>query len=291
MQVTARGKINWTLDVVGKRPDGYHRLDMLLQSISLSDSLILRPAQGFSLRLNRGARVPDTGDNLVLKAARVLQAFAGTEKGADIYLSKNIPIGAGMGGGSADAAAVLLALDRMWGLRLPLAELQKIGLSVGADVPFCLAGGLMRAQGIGEILTPLPCARPFWLAAVQPCRGLGTKKVFSVLNWEEIPPEKRPDTEAAVQALARGDLSALARAMGNALMPTSQTLRPEIGQAVEALKGLGAAGAVMTGSGSAVYGVFESAGQAESAWEALKRRWPGAWLTHTCGEGIVFRQE
>lgn len=291
MQVMARAKINWTLDVLGRQPDGYHQLDMLLQSVALSDTITIRPGEELTLRLSQGARVPDTDDNLVLKAAKALKGAAGCSRGADIYLQKNIPIGAGMGGGSADAAAVLAGLNELWELKLPLEELQKIGLAVGADVPFCLWGGLMRARGIGEKLEPLPCARQFWLVVVQPCRGLGTKKVFTSLEWEKIPPSARPDTQAAIQALEQGNLAILCRAMGNALQPTSESLRPEIRTAVQALRLHGARRAMMTGSGSAVYGVFQSAVHARSAWAALKRRWPACFMTHTCLEGLVFREE
>ena len=291
MQVMARAKINWTLDILGRQPDGYHQLDMLLQSVALCDTVTLQPGETLSLRLSQGARVPDTEDNLILKAAKALKEATGCTYGADIYLQKNIPIGAGMGGGSADAAAVLAGLNKLWGISLPLAELQRIGLKVGADVPFCLKGGLQRARGIGEILEPLACARQFWLVVVQPCRGLGTKKVFTTLEWEQIPQSARPDTQAAILALGEGDLHALCRAMGNALQPTSEALRPEIRFAVQALRLQGARQAMMTGSGSAVYGVFASAVHARTAQTALKRRWPACFMTHTCLEGLVFQQE
>ncbi len=291
MQVMARAKINWTLDVLGKQPDGYHQLDMLLQSVALCDTIMLAPGETLTLRLSQGARVPDTEDNLVLKAAKALKEATGCTKGADIYLQKNIPIGAGMGGGSADAAAVLAGLNKLWELSLSVEELQKIGLAAGADVPFCLRGGLMRARGIGEILEPLPCARQFWLVVVQPCRGLGTKKVFTTLEWEKTPESSRPDTQSAILALEQGDLTVLCHAMGNALQPTSETLRPEIRVAVQALRLAGARQAMMTGSGSAVYGVFASAVHARSALGALKRRWPACFMTHTCLEGLIFQEE
>lgn len=291
MRVLARAKINWALDVVGKRPDGYHLLDMLLQSVAVCDTLTIRPGAELHLRLSRGARVPDTDDNLALKAAKALRDAAGVSLGADIFLEKRIPIGAGMGGGSADAAAVLAGLNRLWGLHMPPEELAKIGLAVGADVPFCLKGGLFRAQGVGEILTPLPCARQFWLVAVQPCRGLGTKKVFTTLEWEKVPPDAKPDVQAAMKALENGDLPALGHAMGNALQPTSETMRPEIPMAVKALSAHGAVRAMMTGSGSAVYGVFPDAMRARDAQQALKRRWPNCFMTHTCLEGIMIQEE
>lgn len=291
MQIVARAKINWTLDVVGKQPDGYHQLDMLLQSVALCDIITLRPAEELSLQLHKGARVPGDGDNLVLKAAKALQAASGCNKGAEITLQKRIPVGAGMGGGSADAAAILTGLNRMWELHLPMAELEKIGLGVGADVPFCLTGGLKRATGIGQNLTPLPCARQFWLLVVKPCRGLGTKKVFSSLKIEEIPKESRPDNIKAQKALETGDLHALCHAMGNALQPTSEALLPQIREAAQDLSQSGALRAMMTGSGSAVYGVFASAAGARDARERLRGRWPICIMTHTCLEGLSYSEE
>ena len=145
LEIQAHAKINWTLDAVGKRPDGYHELDMLMQSVSLHDTLTMQEADSLVLMLSQGARVPDDGNNLVLRAARRLMEATGVERGAIMTLQKRIPVAAGMGGGSADAAAVLVGLNRLWRLGLKQTELEEIGLSIGADVPFCVRGGLVRA--------------------------------------------------------------------------------------------------------------------------------------------------
>ena len=230
LRLQARAKINWTLDVLGKRPDGYHELDMLLQSVTLHDTLTLAPADAHSAELTlemRGwPRVRANERNLVLRAARALGEAAGVVRGARMTLKKRIPVGAGMGGGSADAAAALVGLNELWGLNLPAGDLERIGLTVGADVPFCVRGGLQRAGGVGEALRPLDAPRTIWLVAVQPCRGLSTRDVFGSLRADGLDARHRPDNDAAVAALRAGDLEALAAAMGNALAPAAAALRP-----------------------------------------------------------------
>ena len=221
LKIQARAKINWTLDVVGTLPNGYHDLDMLMQSVTLCDQMTMEEAPQLSLYVRAQGRafVPADGNNLVLKAAAALQAATGCTRGARITLKKYIPVAAGMGGGSSDAAAALVGLNRLWGLGLSADRLEEIGLTVGADVPFCVRGGLQRAQGVGERLTPLAMKKPLYLVAFQPCRGLSTKDVFTALHEDGIRGEDRPDNEAAQRALAAGDVRALGAALGNVLIP------------------------------------------------------------------------
>jgi 4-diphosphocytidyl-2-C-methyl-D-erythritol kinase len=287
LRLTARAKINWTLDITGTRQDGYHLMDMLMSSVELSDTLELEPAGALSLAVSfadeQGDRVGCSADaapregtnradapvsaaapvqsdesNLVFKAARALQRAAGCDKGALMRLTKRIPVGGGMGGGSADAAAALLGLCKLWSLRLPTEELHKIALSLGADVPFMLTGGLARVQGIGERIEPLPPSAHRWLVLIQPCAGLSTPDIFKA--YDALPDEDvlRPQTEAARQALLTGDLRGLARAMGNVMEPVSLMKRPEMQEALLALEGQGALRAMMTGSGSVVSGSITS---------------------------------
>ena len=151
MHVVARAKINWTLDIVGKREDGYHLMDMLMQPVELADELTLEKTEnGLTLTVSGYPRVKAGPDNLALRAAQALQAQTGYRGGASIHLHKRIPVGAGLGGGSADAAGVLAGLNRLWETGLTQQELEALGLRLGADVPFCLRGGLQRAQGVGE---------------------------------------------------------------------------------------------------------------------------------------------
>ena len=284
MRIAARAKINWTLDIVGKRKDGYHLMDMLMQPISLSDDITLLPQEELTLSVSGFPRVNPGPENLALRAAVLLKQATGYTGGASIHVHKRIPVGAGMGGGSADAAGVLAGLNRLWGTGLTQAELETLGLQLGADVPFCLRGGLQRAQGVGELLTPLPCGGLYWLVVIQPCPGLSTKEVFSRFSLEAC--EGKPDTQGAAEALAQGDWRRLCSCLGNVLQTVSAELRPEISEAITALRAQGAAGAWMTGSGSAVFGLFTSAPAARAAAQSLRPRWRSTCMSHTCMESI-----
>ena len=157
LSIQARAKINWTLDVVGTLPNGYHDLDMLMQSVTLCDQLTIEDAPECTLSVRmQGGFVPADGNNLVLRAARALQEATGETRGARMTLRKYIPVAAGMGGGSSDAAAARKGRNVLWNLGLTDERLEEIGLTIGADVPFCIRGGLQRARGVGERLTPLP---------------------------------------------------------------------------------------------------------------------------------------
>ena len=281
--VLAPAKLNLSLDVVGTLPNGYHDLDMLMQSVTLCDQMTMEEAPQLSLYVRAQGRafVPADGNNLVLKAAAALQAATGCTRGARITLKKYIPVAAGMGGGSSDAAAALVGLNRLWGLGLSADRLEEIGLTVGADVPFCVRGGLQRAQGVGERLTPLAMKKPLYLVAFQPCRGLSTKEVFTALHEDGIRGEDRPDNEAAQRALAAGDVRALGAALGNVLEPVSRRMRPEIDRAIRAIEESGAVGARMTGSGSAVYGLFDSFEYAAVACTMLKDNYPQVFIAKT----------
>ena len=231
-------------------------------------------------------RVKAGPDNLALRAAQALQAQTGYRGGASIHLHKRIPVGAGLGGGSADAAGVLAGLNRLWETGLTQQELEALGLRLGADVPFCLRGGLQRAQGVGEKLTPMACGGLFWLVILQPCPGLSTREVFGRFRLDAR--ENRPDTQAAATALAAGDWRGLCRSLGNVLQGVSAELRPEIGEGIAALREHGAAGAWMTGSGSAVFGLFTRAQVAREAQQELHQRWRSCFMTHTCQESVLL---
>ena len=293
LSVRARAKINWTLDVVGTLPNGYHDLDMLMQSVTLCDRLIVEdaPELALSVRTDRGGYVPADGNNLVLRAAKALAEATRCDKGASIRLRKYIPVAAGMGGGSSDAAATLVALNRLWELNLPEGELERIGLTVGADVPFCVRGGLARAQGVGERLTTLEMAHPLYVVAFQPCRGLSTREVFTKLHEEGIRDEDRPDNDAAARALMTGDVALLGRSMGNVLEPVSRRLRPQIDEAIRAIEQSGALGARMTGSGSAVFGVYEDSRACRRGLETLLARYPDCRMMRTARHGVIIEEE
>ncbi len=242
--VPAPAKLNLFLHITGRRPDGYHLLQSVFMLIDWCDTL------HFDLRQDGGVTREDLTqplppDDLVLRAARALQAATGCRLGAHIGVHKRVPAQAGLGGGSSDAASTLLALNRLWKLQLPRSQLQAIGLTLGADVPFFLCGGNAWVEGIGDIIAPLelehalPGAR---FAVVKPAAGLETKAIFS------HPLLKRDCASATIQGFA----AAHYQFGSNALQPVAQTLCPEIGQAIDWLASKGLQGR-MTGSGSAVF--------------------------------------
>ena len=296
LQVKARAKINWTLDVVGRRSDGYHWVDMLMGSVELHDILYLEDAEDISLTVQGDGKQDEVLDlplnekNLVIQAAWSLRQALGETRGASIRLVKRIPIGAGLGGGSADAAAVIVGLCQLWKKHLPVKEKLALGLSIGADVPFLLTGGLARVTGVGEVLRPLPVPEPIWLVIVQPCEGLSTREVFEAYDRGPVRPLQRPDRAEAQAALAARDLPRLARAIGNVLEPFSIVKRPPIGDAIAGLQSLDAVQAMMTGSGSAVCGFFESEATARTAGERLRGRWRHTFVTQTAREGCTWER-
>jgi len=285
MRIKAYAKINWTLDITGQREDGYHLMDMLMQQVSLHDVITLEPADELTLETSGDPYLPPSEEHLAWRAAVALLRETNVHKGARIHVHKSIPMGAGMGGGSADAAAVLAGLNELWALHLSQMELERIGLTLGADVPYCLRGGLTRTRGIGEELEPLPCARSYHLCVIQPCEGLSTGAVFKAYHaCDHI---ARPKTDDAQRALATGDAALLAASLGNVMQAVSEQMRPEISYAIDALKANGALCAQMTGSGSAVFGVFDTADAAETARAALAQRWNHCYACETLIDGGI----
>ena len=286
MLLEAFGKINWSLDITGVREDGYHLMDMLMQPVSLGDTIRLEPASELTLTTSGTPLLRPDERHLALRAARLLKEETGFPGGASISVHKRIPVGAGMGGGSADAAGVLVGLNRLWETGLSLSELETLGLRLGADVPFCIRGGLTRTRGIGEKMENLPCGRFYSLLIIQPCRGLSTREVFEA--WRENGNMRHPETDAAAAALREGDLTELRRSLGNVLQGVSCEKRPEISRAIQKLKEAGADLALMTGSGSAVFGVFRTPARTRAAASVLGGLWRNAFLCRTQEESIRF---
>lgn len=284
LRLLARAKINWTLDIVGLRDDGYHQMDMLMESVELADTLEIEESDTLRLSIAGNERL-STADNLVLRAALALQQAAGCKNGASLSLTKQIPVGAGMGGGSADAAATLIGLNLLWQAGKNLAELQAIGLTIGADIPFLLQGRLARVRGIGEHICPLPQAKAATLLVIQPCQALSTREVFQA--YDAMPSPRHPDTERAQQALLARDYAVFSGVAGNVLETAGAAYRPQISEAVEALRAMNADYAAMTGSGSAVFGAFADKDAAKNAYLLLHKRWRRCWLTKTASESVV----
>lgn len=277
ISLKAHAKINWSLNILALRPDGYHELDMLMQALELHDELIFENARWLSLSVN-GQSLPVGGRNLIIKAANALNEYTGERHGARIQLKKHIPIRAGLGGGSSDCAMTLLALNQLWNLYLPFDKLLEIGRTLGADVPFCMRGGLAQVGGIGEKLSPIPGAPSIPLAMVTPGGGLSTPAVFK--EWDEGGyPIVPVDIPALADALVRGDIDRAQALSHNSLEAPAIRLMPEIGEIIDQFRVLGARFVRMTGSGSTVFAAFDTDDQAKAAAKQI----PGAIATRTLG--------
>ncbi len=284
LKLTARAKINWSLDILGQLPNGYHRMDMLMSNISLADTLTFFPQESLTLRIE-GSGGLSVEDNLVLRAASALQEAAGFAGGAEIVLHKRIPHGAGLGGGSADAAATLVGLNKLWKLALSQDTLHALAQSLGADVPFFLTGGFARIGGFGEEITTLPPLPEIPLVILQPCGPQPTKDVFTL--FDTLVKVTHPDTVSAQHALLASDFIAFSNASGNVLQQALEPQKPQISEGIAALYACGAAYAAMSGSGSAVFGAFTDESSALSAQRTLKKRWKRCRACHTDSTSIT----
>lgn len=270
--VLAPAKLNLSLDVVGRMPNGYHALDMVMQTVGLYERVVLRRSSGFRLRLP-GSRVFANEKNTAWKAAAAFFGYTGLLAGADITVHKAVPVRAGMAGGSADAAGVLVGLNELYGAKLSMSELCALGAQLGADVPFALLGGSCRVGGIGDVLKPLPPCPDCWFCIVMPAgAGVSTPEAFA--RYDELGGALHPDCAAQEAAVRAGDLAGLCAAAGNALEECSGAAETPALKA--RLRELGAAASLMTGSGAAVYGVFETESAARAAAETLRRERPEA---------------
>lgn len=273
----AFAKVNYALEVRGTRPNGYHEVSTVMQSISLAEEVEIETvAAGFELVVElEDAGIGPLEENTVYRAWRMLAELAGVELPARVSLRKKIPAGAGLGGGSADAAATLVGLNELFGLGLSDEELRKIGLKIGADVPFCLSGGTALGEGIGEVLRPLPPPPPHYLVIAKPAAGAETARVYQ--SYDERPKEGNFSASPAVEALRRGDLGSLVRALGNDLASVAEGLVPEVRELEEELLRAGALGAVMSGTGTAVCGIFSSEAGARAVAEGLRAHFVGVY--------------
>lgn len=282
--VEAPAKLNLTLDVLGKREDGYHEMKMLMQTVSLCDTLTLTLQEGeggrVALTTNLGF-LPLDGKNLAAAAAARLREATGRDwELLTIDLRKRIPVCAGTAGGSADAAAVLRGLNQLLDLELSIEELMDIGARVGSDVPYCVLGGTALCTGRGEIVEPLPPMPGCWVVMAKPGFSISTPELFSRLDSRRL--RCHPSTARAMEALAAGDLSGLARRMFNVF---EEVLAPRESHQIEELKqellSHGALGASMTGTGPTVFGLFESEEEARGAHEVVSAFCPDAFLVRT----------
>ena len=280
--IQAPAKLNLTLDVLGRREDGYHDLKMVMQSITLADRLTLRPGRAPGIQVSSSLHFLPTGEkNLAGKAAVCFyQALGRPARDLDISITKHVPVCAGMAGGSSDAAAVLRALNRLEGDPFSPEELAHVGEAVGSDVPYCVLGCTALAQGRGEVLTPLSPLPHCWVVACKPDFPVSTPELFARIDSCRI--RRRPDADGLMAALEQGDLMEVARRMYNVfedVLPERQLAR--VADIKNTLIQQGALGANMSGTGPTAFGLFSSQSQAQAAYDILKQRYQEVFLAET----------
>lgn len=271
MELKALAKINLGLDVLGRRENGYHDVRMIMQSVYLYDEVKLDQSEepGIRVRTNLGF-LPTGEGNIAYKAAQMLTEEFGIGPGIDISLNKHIPVAAGLAGGSADAAAVLFGLNRMFGLKLSQEELMERGVKLGADVPYCIMRGTVLAEGIGEELTVLPAMPKCTVLIAKPPVSVSTKVVYEALDAREI--TEHPDIDGIIDGLKEGNLKRIASSMGNVLESVTIPMHPVIEQIKDEMKAAGALNAMMSGSGPTVFGLFENRAAARDAQRRIREK-------------------
>lgn len=282
VKVHAPAKLNLTLDVLGRRQDGYHDLRMVMQSVQLGDTLTLEAGKGESIRVKSNLGfLPSDGRNLAAAAALTFWGEMGIEPyPLDITLKKVTPVCAGLGGGSSDAAAVLRAMNEIHGTGLSLEQLAVIGQKVGSDVPYCVLGGTALAEGKGEMLTTLPALPKCWAVLCKPDFSVSTPALFAQIDSVRL--RRRPDTEGVLKALEQGDLPGVARRLYNVFEDAlPERCAVKVNQVKHILIQHGALGAAMSGTGSAVFGLFAAQKEAQGAYEELLTLYPETFLTQT----------
>ncbi len=271
-QIKAYAKINLGLDVLRRLENGYHEVKMVMQTVGIYDELTLtRTEAGITVTTDK-EELPTDDNNLINKAARIMMEEYHLEGGIHIHLKKNIPIAAGMAGGSTDAAATFKGINRLFDLDCTLEELMKLGVRVGADVPYCVLGGTALAEGIGEKLTSLNPAPDCYVLVAKPDINVSTKYVYEHLDAEGI--EEHPDIDGMVEAIWEESLQGILDRMGNVLEHVTVKKYPVISDLKNRMRELGALNSLMSGSGPTVFGIFVNERLAREAFERMKKENP-----------------
>ena len=254
----SRAKINLSIDVLGKRQDGYHLVEMIMQTIDLYDLIEINEKDNDQITIKSTSdEIPLDCNNLVYKAANLIKKTFNINKGVEIHIKKNIPVAAGMAGGSSNAAAVLVGLNKLWNLNLSNQQLEKIGLKLGADVPFCINGGAVLESGIGEELTPIKgLTKDVCILVCKPDLFVSTKEVYECIDSKDI--DKRPNNKFLIECLKNEDTRQLAENMFNVLEGVTMDKHPVIQQIKDIMTNNRALGAMMSGSGPTVFGLYEN---------------------------------
>lgn len=270
LQLRAYGKINLGLDVVRKREDGYHELRMIMQTVGLYDELKMKVIPEDEIRLSVNLPfLPTNENNLICKAIAMLKQEFGIQEGIEARLEKRIPVAAGMAGGSSDAAAALVGMNRLFRLGLSKKQLMEYGVRLGADVPYCVMRGTALSEGIGEILTPLPPMPSCYILLAKPGISVSTKYVYQNLKANEL--TDHPDIDGIVDSLKNGDLQGICDRLGNVLETVTIRDHPMIDEIKTFLIEQGASGALMSGSGPTIFGIFQEKSTARKALENMRQ--------------------
>mgnify|MGYP004702293563 CR=1 FL=1 len=279
VKIRARAKINIALDVLGSRNDGYHEVSMIMQQVDLYDEVIVKKTD-MGLRLKTDCEyIPNDEGNIAHKAASLMMELYGIKQGVDIQIHKNIPVAAGLAGGSTDAAAVLIAMNRLWKLGLSKDELMKLSLPLGADVPFCLLGGAALAEGIGEKLTPIRSLENSWVVLSKPNLCVSTAEVYKNLDLENI--IRHPEMKILLDAMKKNDIITVTQNLCNVLETVTEKMHPIIRDVKRKMLEYNALGSLMSGSGPTVFGLFKDYHKAKNAYENLSKVYKQTYVVKT----------
>lgn len=279
LKLQAMAKINLSLDVLNKRPDGYHNVKMVMQQIGLYDEIYLKKIEKGIILETDCTFLPTDISNIAYKAADLVIKKYNIDKGIYIYIKKNIPIAAGLAGGSTDAAAVIKGLNTLFQLNLSLKEMLELGTGIGADVPFCILGGGALAEGIGEKLTKINGLRSGWIVLSKPTVSVSTAEAYGSLQLGNI--KKRPDTDALVDAIERDNLYDVSKNLCNVFEAGIQKRHPIVKRIKRKMMQYGAMGSLMSGSGPSVFGIFKDYKRAKSAYGKLKLLFKQTYMVRT----------
>lgn len=282
MEITqkAPAKINLSLDALFRHSNGDHEWRMVMTSVDLADYVHIRPAGRISVTTDSGF-LPEDPRNLAFQAARVLQRESGVKRGAAIHIEKNIPVAAGLGGGSSDAAAVLRGLNELWGLGYTRERLARIGLSVDSDVPYCVYSETALVTGRGETVEPLGNLPHFWVVLVKPTVSVSTPTILRSIDYAAK--KRSPDTATVLRGIRNGDYELMTSGMANALEDVTAARYPEITQLKEKLLQFGADVAQMSGSGPTVFALCSKRSRAERVYNSMKGFCKEVYLVHALG--------
>lgn len=282
--INARAKVNLSLDVTGRRDDGYHLVEMVMQTVDLKDVIEIEKKEGNGIEIGCDFKgMPNQEDNLIYKAAKLLKDTYDIHSKIVIKLKKGIPVAAGMAGGSADAAGTLVGINELFSLGLKSDELKKLGLKLGADVPFCIEGGTYLASGIGEKLQKIKTPN-LDILIVKPDGEVSTKVVYDA--YDKISPSKRPDNMNLIKGIKEGNIPLIVDSMYNVLWEVTRETITDVDNIIAKMESLGATKAMMTGSGPTVFGIFEDLNKLKNAKEFFETRYKETYQTKTCAGGI-----